>query len=226
MKEFLKSLNVNDIEKKLGQFEVYYKLLIEWNNKFNLTSITEYDDVIIKHFIDSCIGEPYLKNNSSVIDIGTGAGFPSIPLKIIRDDIDCVLVDSLNKRVGFLQAVIDELGLKKIKAVHSRAEDLPKSMKYDYSVARAVAPLNILAEYCLPFVKQGGQFIAYKSSDIEQEISISKNAIKILGGKINKIVDVPLPNTDIIRKLVIIDKQFPTPEKYPRIGNKPKLNPL
>jgi 16S rRNA (guanine527-N7)-methyltransferase len=209
-----------------SQFEKYCSLLIEWNEKMNLTSITEHDDVFNKHFVDSLIGEEFIKKDATIIDIGTGAGFPSLPIKIVRKDVNLTLNDCLNKRLIFLNEVIKELNLEKVKTLHSRAEDLPKNVKYDYALSRAVASLNTLSEYCLPFVKVGGYFIAYKSKDIDEELKNSEKAIEILGGKIEEIKEISIPDTDIVRKLVFIKKIKETPQKYPRGKNLPKTKPL
>ena len=209
-----------------SQFEKYCSLLVEWNEKINLTSITEKDEVFTKHFVDSLIGEEFIKKNATVIDIGTGAGFPSLPIKIVREDINLTLNDCLNKRLIFLNEVINKLGLKNVSTLHSRAEDLNKNVKYDYALSRAVASLNTLSEYCLPFVKEGGYFIAYKSKDIDEELKNSEKAIEILGGKIEEVKEIEIPNTDIVRKLVFIKKIKQTPNKYPRGKNLPKTKPL
>ena len=209
-----------------SQFEKYCSLLVEWNEKINLTAITEKDEVFTKHFVDSLIGEEFIKKNATVIDIGTGAGFPSLPIKIVREDINLTLNDCLNKRLIFLNEVINKLGLKNVSTLHSRAEDLNKNVKYDYALSRAVASLNTLSEYCLPFVKEGGYFIAYKSKDIDEELKNSEKAIEILGGKIEEVKEISIPNTDIVRKLVFIKKIKQTPNKYPRGKNLPKTKPL
>ncbi len=208
------------------QFEKYCSLLVEWNEKMNLTAITEHDEVFTKHFVDSLIGEEFIKKDATVIDIGTGAGFPSLPIKIVREDISLTLNDCLNKRLIFLNEVINQLSLNKVKTLHSRAEDLPKNIKYDYALSRAVASLNTLSEYCLPFVKVGGYFIAYKSKDIDEELKNSEKAIEILGGKIEDVKEIEIPETDIVRKLVFIKKIKETPNKYPRGKNLPKTKPL
>ena len=209
-----------------SQFEKYCSLLVEWNEKINLTAITEKEEVFTKHIVDSLIGEEFIKKNATVIDIGTGAGFPSLPIKIVREDINLTLNDCLNKRLIFLNEVINKLGLKNVSTLHSRAEDLNKNVKYDYALSRAVASLNTLSEYCLPFVKEGGYFIAYKSKDIDEELKNSEKAIEILGGKIEEVKEISIPNTDIVRKLVVIKKIKQTPNKYPRGKNLPKTKPL
>ena len=209
-----------------SQFEKYCSLLVEWNEKINLTAITEKEEVFTKHFVDSLIGEEFIKKNATVIDIGTGAGFPSLPIKIVREDINLTLNDCLNKRLIFLNEIINKLGLKNVSTLHSRAEDLNKNVKYDYALSRAVASLNTLSEYCLPFVKEGGYFIAYKSKDIDEELKNSEKAIEILGGKIEEVKEIEIPDTDILRKLVFIKKIKQTPNKYPRGKNLPKTKPL
>ena len=215
-------------EEQKEKFFTYYNLLLEWNNKFNLTAITSMEDVIYKHFFDSVLGEKYIKQNAKIIDIGAGAGFPSIPLKILRPDIQIVMLDSVNKKITFLQEVIKVLNLENITAIHSRAEDLASKAEYrekfDATVSRAVSRLNTLCEYCLPFIKIGGEMIAYKSIEADVEVEESKKAISILGGKFKKIEDVSFD--DFNRNLVFIAKISSTPIKYPRGQNKPRLMPL
>lgn len=206
------------------KFGFYRDLLIEWNQKFNLTAITDSAEIDLKHFIDSLLALPYVRG--SVLDVGAGAGFPSLPLKIVLEETEFTLIDSLNKRVNFINEVIHKLTLRKITVLHARAEDLPKTKKYDTVVARAVAPLNVLSEYTLPFVKKGGLFIAYKAQDVEDEITNAKGAIRTLGGKIQSVKDVPLYGTDIVRKLILIEKINDTPPLYPRGKNEPRKNPL
>ncbi|MGD9901471.1 MAG: 16S rRNA (guanine(527)-N(7))-methyltransferase RsmG [Spirochaetales bacterium] len=227
-KELAKSINIELTDSMINQFETYYSFLVEYNSKTNLTSITEKSDIYIKHFLDSLLGLSLINQNAKICDIGTGAGFPGVPIKIARPDINLVLVDSLNKRVEFLKELVIQLNLDKIEVIHARAEDFAKNNResFDYAVARAVAPLNTLSEYCLPVVRLGGEFIAYKADNIEEELNSSKNAIKILGGNINKTVKIMLPGTDIIRNFVIIKKTHSAPSKYPRSGNKPRTQPL
>lgn len=231
-KKMLEELNIEVTEQMHAQFNKYYELLIEWNKVMNLTSITDYDEVNSKHFIDSLsiVKAIDLKQNLSIIDVGTGAGFPGIPIKIAFPNVKVTLLDSLNKRVKFLNTVIDELGLEDISAIHGRAEDFSKQInhreQYDLCVSRAVANLSTLSEYCLPYTKIGGYFISYKSGNVDEELNYSKNAIKLLGGNIRKIVKFELPGTDAKRSFVIIEKTGKTPKKYPRKAGMPAKDPL
>ena len=230
-------INIEISDDQINCFEKYYELLIEKNKVMNLTAITDKEDVIVKHFIDSIALIPYLtdkgintNNDLKIIDIGTGAGFPGLPLKIMMPDVKFTLLDSLNKRVSFLNEVIDELKLKDIEALHGRAEDYASDNKYrekyDICVSRAVANLSTLSEYCIPFVKEDGYFISYKAGESEEEINNSKNAIKILGGKINKVEEFVLPGTDVSRVFVFIRKLELTDKKYPRKAGVPAKKPL
>ena len=240
----LKELNISLSENQLCQFMQYYELLIEWNQVMNLTAITDFDEVCKKHFIDSLsLIKAYDENSDinsenkiklyssvSVIDIGTGAGFPGIPLKIVFPDMKITLLDSLNKRINFLQTVINELELKNIEAIHGRAEDFAGKgklrEKYDLCVSRAVANLSTLSEYCLPYVKVGGKFISYKSEKIAEEMAGAEKAIAILGGKVEKQVKFMLPDSDIYRNLVVVYKCKNTPAKYPRKAGIPAKEPI
>lgn len=228
----LHELDIRYTNEMLEQFQKYYDILIEWNKVMNLTGITEYDEVISKHFIDSLSIVKAIDMNqiSNLIDIGTGAGFPGIPIKIVFPHVKVTLLDSLNKRVKFLDAVIEEVEIKDINAVHGRAEELAKQKnyreKYELCVSRAVANLASLSEYCLPFVNVGGNFISYKSGDIEDELNTSKNAIKILGGKIIEVNKFQLPATDITRSLIIVNKIKKTDSKFPRRAGIPTKEPL
>ena len=228
----LKELNIKLEKRQVCQFLKYYELLIEWNSFMNLTAITDFDEVIKKHFIDSLslVKAIDLSKKQTVIDIGTGAGFPGIPLKIAFPNLKITLLDSLNKRIKFLNEVIDKLELKDITALHGRAEDFAKDKNYrenyDICVSRAVANLSTLSEYCLPYVKKGGKFISYKSEKISDEMIAAKNAIKILGGNISGQIDFNLPESDIYRNLFIIDKIKDTPIKYPRKAGFPSKEPL
>jgi 16S rRNA (guanine527-N7)-methyltransferase len=210
-------------------FMLYKSLLLEWNEKINLTAIEEDRDVIVKHFVDSLSIVPFLKDVHNIVDVGTGAGFPGIPLKIVLPSLEVVLLDSLDKRVGFLNTVISSLQLRGISAVHSRAEDAGSSPKYrgkfDAAVARAVAFLPVLLEYCLPMVRTDGIFIAMKGSNSE-EIAASGKALDILGAKIEVVKEFTLPHTDMKRNIIIIRKLRQTPTKYPRKSGKPSKEPL
>lgn len=217
-------------EKQLEQFYNYMNLLIEWNEKINLTAITEPEEIILKHFIDSLTINKYVEKDKTIADVGTGAGFPGIPLKIYRPDLKITLIDSLNKRINFLNEIISNLKLDNINTIHSRIEDFGKDKKhremYDYVTARAVANLSVLSEYIIPISKIGGECICMKGNNINEEISNSENAIKILGGKIKNIDNFILPNSDIERNIIIIKKEKNTPNKYPRKAGIPAKEPL
>lgn len=227
-----KKLGIQLENYQIEQFIKYYELLVEWNSFMNLTAITEFNDVFKKHFIDSIslIKAYDVSKKVSVIDVGTGAGFPGLALKIAYPQMKITLLDSLNKRIQFLNEVIDQLGLKDIDTVHGRAEDFAKPgklrEKYDLCVSRAVANLSTLSEYCLPFVKVGGQFISYKSEKIQEEAEQAKKAITILGGKYEKQVEFYLPDSDIYRNLFVISKVSKTSTKYPRKAGMPSKEPL
>ena len=228
----LAKLGITLSDFQLKQFLTYYELLIEKNKVMNLTTITEYEEVIEKHFLDSIsLCKVYdLSKSVKVLDMGTGAGFPGIPLKIAFPEIEITLADSLNKRIKFLNEVIEKLELSCIETIHGRAEDFAKQNtyreQYDLCVSRAVANLSTLSEYCLPYVKVGGCFIPYKSGDVDQEIVDSKNAISILGGKVKEIYKFELPETDIKRSLIVINKIKTTAKKYPRKAGMPSKEPL
>lgn len=222
-KELTKLASKIEIELSLDEIEKLYKfmnLLLEWNEKINLTAITEPEDIILKHFVDSITIKKHIKSENKVLDMGTGAGFPGIPLKIISSDTNFTLVDSLNKRIIFLNEVCDKLKLDKIENIHSRAEELAKNKKYreqyDIVTSRAVARLASLVEYMLPFVKVGGRCICMKGSNVDEELTEAKKAINILGGEIEKVDKFLLPNSDIERNIVIIKKIKNTLSKYPR----------
>lgn len=225
-KELFKKYNINITDDILLLFNNYFIDLVEKNKVMNLTTITEKRDVFIKHFIDSVLPINNIKNNSKLLDVGTGAGFPGIPLKLLNKSLDVTLLDSLNKRVEFLNEEITKLSLTNIKAVHFRAEDYVNVSRetFDYVVSRAVAKLNTLLEYCLPFVKVGGYFIAYKSLNADDEIKESAKALYLLGGKIEKIDKIMLEDNE--RTIIYIKKVKNTPIKYPRGQNKPKTSPL
>lgn len=227
-------------ELQAKQFYDYFEMLVETNKVMNLTAITEFDDVVFKHFIDSVLiknikelDEIFLGSDISIIDVGTGAGFPGIPLKILYPNIKLTLLDSLNKRIKFLQSVIEKLELKDVECIHGRAEDFGSDKKYrekyDFCVSRAVANLSTLSEYCLPFVKVGGNFISYKSSSTEDEIEGARKAIKILSSKIidvNKMIVKDNNNTEYERNFVIINKEKKLSKQYPRKSGIPSKNPL
>ena len=206
------------------------ELLLEWNEKINLTAIVEPRDVILKHFVDSLTICKELQKNKTLADIGTGAGFPGIPVKILRPDLDITLIDSLNKRVNFLTMVIEALKLEKIIALHGRIEDFGKNKKYrekfDYVTSRAVANLSTLSEYMIPLVKIGGKCICMKGSNIDEELKNAEKAIKILGGKIEKVDTFLLPDTDMGRNIILIKKEKATPNKYPRKAGTPAKEPI
>lgn len=228
--EVANKLEIEINNEQVEKFYEYMQLLLEWNKKMNLTAITDENDVILKHFIDSITIIKYIKEADNVLDIGTGAGFPGIPLKIMENDKKFTLLDSLNKRILFLQTVINELKLENIQAIHGRAEDYIKQKAkretYDVVVSRAVAKLNVLLEYMLPFVKIGGKCICMKSFEIEEELKEASKAIEILGGKIERIDTIILPNSEIKRKIVVIKKVKSTPSKYPRKAGTPAKEPL
>ncbi|MCI7628589.1 MAG: 16S rRNA (guanine(527)-N(7))-methyltransferase RsmG [Blautia glucerasea] len=232
----LEQLSITLSGEQKQQFLTYYEYLVEKNKVMNLTAITEYEEVITKHFLDSlavvktsCF-KPEKLAGKRLIDIGTGAGFPGIPLKIVFPEMEILLLDSLNKRINFLNEVTEMLGLTKINTVHGRAEDYAKQKGYresfDFCVSRAVANLSTLSEYCIPFVKQGGCFISYKSGSVDQELIQAEKAVKILGGQREEVVRFSLADTDMDRSFVVIRKAKPTPKKYPRKAGLPSKEPL
>ena len=232
LREKAAALGIKLSDHQLEQFETYYEMLVEKNKVMNLTAITEKNEVIDKHFADSLalIKSGVSLTGQKILDIGTGAGFPGIPLKIAFPELEIVLLDSLNKRIKFLNEVIEALGLEKITAIHGRAEDFAKQKEYreqfDYVVSRAVANLTVLSEYCLPYVKVGGHFISYKSEKINEESIAAKHAIGLLGGKVTGQREFMLPESDIYRNLFIIEKVKETPKKYPRKAGLPAREPL
>lgn len=230
MKELAKEINIEFSVEQLEKLYRYMELLLEWNEKINLTAITDPEEIILKHFIDSLTILKEIKDNEKVVDVGTGAGFPGIPLSIMNETIKITLVDSLNKRLIFLQDVIDELKLKNVKIVHARAEDFGKDKNYretfDVAVSRAVANLSTLSEYLIPLIKVNAKCICMKASEADEEIENAKNAIKVLGGAIKKIDKFNLPKSDIGRTIIIISKEKCTPSKYPRKAGIPNKEPI
>lgn len=230
MLEKSSKLNINLTVEQLNKFYKYMEMLITWNEKINLTAIIEPHEIILKHFIDSLTLDKYLKNNENLVDVGTGAGFPGIPISIVRKDIKITLVDSLNKRLNFLNEVIKELKLENVETVHSRAEDLGQDIKYrekfDISTSRAVANLSTLSEYLIPLVKINGQAICMKAGDAQEEIKNAQNAIRTLGGQVNKIEEFCLPDSDINRTIIIIEKKCSTKKCYPRKAGIPSKEPI
>ena len=232
MKQYAEKFNIIIDEEKIDKFKRYAALIKEWNEKINLTAITDEDGIIKKHFIDSIsvLESNVIKRGMKIIDIGTGAGFPGIPLKIIMPESEILLVDSLNKRICFLNEVISLLGLHGIQAVHGRAEEMARKPvqreKFDIAVSRAVANMTVLAEYCIPFVKTGGYFIAMKGPSSESEIEESKTAINILGGKIKNVVETSMLQPDMNHRLVIVEKIKSTMGKYPRNAGQIEKKPL
>ena len=228
--ELANKININLTENQIEKFYKYMKLLLEWNEKINLTAITDENEIVLKHFVDSLTSLKYIKENDNIIDVGTGAGFPGIPMAIMMPNTKITLLDSLNKRINFLNEVIKELNLKNVETIHSRSEDCGKDIlyreKYDISIARAVANLSTLSEYLLPFVKIDGKMICMKGSEVEEELNNSKYAIKELGGEISLQDEFCLPDTDIKRNIIVIKKIKYTPKLYPRKAGLPSKEPL
>lgn len=232
LEEGCREYGISLSEKQKEQFIKYYELLIEWNKVMNLTGITEFEEVLLKHFLDSLsiVKGMDMEKISTCIDVGTGAGFPAIPLKIVFPHIQMTLLDSLNKRLKFLNEVIEVLGLEGIETVHGRAEDAARKPEYreqyDLSVSRAVSRLASLCEYCMPYVKESGYFISYKSGNVSEELEEAKKAIFELGGKLEREIDFNLHGTDMERSLVVIKKTRKTPKKYPRKAGMPTKEPI
>ena len=232
LEQKLGELGIKQDQNQLERFHKFYQLLIEWNKVMNLTGITEYEDVVEKHFVDSLsiIKAIDLSRIHTVIDVGTGAGFPGIPLKIAFPHLRVVLLDSLNKRIKFLDEVISQLGLTEIRTIHGRAEEYARKEEYreqfDLCVSRAVSNLSTLSEYCLPYIQVGGIFVPYKSGEIDDEVEQSKKAVRILGGNIKDVMKFELPGTDIHRSFVLIHKEQHTQKKYPRKAGIPAKEPL
>ena len=232
LKNGLKNLGISVDDKMLNDFNIYREILVDWNQKMNLTGIEDEKEVYIKHFLDSvsAVTNGYIKDGVSIIDVGTGAGFPGLPLRICLRNIELTLLDSLNKRLKFLNNVIDELGLESIETVHGRAEDIARKEEfreqYDLCVSRAVANLSTLSEYCIPFIAKNGKFISYKSSISSEEIQNAKSAIKMLGGTVVEEKTVHLPCSDMDRTFVVVNKTNNTGKKYPRKAGTPSKEPL
>ncbi len=232
MKELIKNTFINYgyslSDKQIRQFEIFYQFLVEENKKYNLTAITEPEEVVVKHFIDSILPEKVIKQGSTVIDVGTGAGFPGVPLKILRPDIKLTLLDSLQKRINFLEQLLFKLDINDVITTHSRAEDYVKNKRefFDFAVSRAVAQIPTLAEYLLPYVKVGGKVLMYKGNKVEEELTLGRNAIFSLGGKVEKIENFNLKEVSSERFILIIDKIKHTDKKYPRNKNLPKTKPI
>ena len=228
--QYAKKLEIVLSENYVKKFYEYMLLLLEWNEKINLTSITDEKDIVLKHFVDSITICKYIPKNAKLLDVGTGAGFPGIPVKIVRDDIEVVLLDSLNKRILFLDDVIDKLDMKNIQAVHGRAEEFGRNkdfrQSFDVVTSRAVANMAVLSEYLIPFSKLGGKCVIMKGSDFEEELNNSKKAIKVLGGKINSVDEFVLPASDMKRTIVVVDKIGDTPKQYPRKAGTPAKKPI
>jgi 16S rRNA (guanine527-N7)-methyltransferase len=232
LQQGLQQLNLTASPEVIGKFELLKELLVEWNEKINLTAITESEEVNIKHFVDSatCLATGYIKDGDEIIDVGTGAGFPGVPIKILNESLKVTLLDSLNKRIKYLEDVVSKLELKDVKLVHARAEDggINKQYreKYDVALSRAVAAMNILCEYCLPFVKVGGYFICQKGPAYKEELDNAAKAIETLGGRIKEVKSYILPNSEITHYIIIIEKIRETPTKYPRKAGKPSSDPI
>lgn len=226
--DFVKAQRCLEVEFK-EKFEIFRNLLSEYNEKYNLTSIIDEKEVYVKHFLDSILPENYFSNGAKVVEIGSGGGFPSIPLKIVREDLKFTLIESTGKKCNFLNTVIDKLSFNGMEVLNIRAEEGGRKEnlrgKYDFAVARAVARLNTLCEYCMPFVKVGGKFIAYKGC-AEEEIEESKKAVQILGGEIEKAENYSLPDEGGKRTIIVIKKIKPTPAKYPRGRGLERKRPL
>ena len=231
--DFKQKLNEFDIkinDEQIKSFEKYMNLLLEWNEKINLTAITQPEEVKLKHFVDSLTVLKYINDDDKVIDIGTGAGFPGIPLKIMKENTKITLLDSLNKRINFLNIVIETLNLRNIQAIHGRAEEIARNKlyreKYDVAVSRAVANLSTLTEYMLPFVKVGGKCICMKGANVNEELERAQNAIKELGGEIERVDNFYLSDNDNERNIIVIKKIKKTKSKYPRKAGTPSKEPL
>ena len=230
MKNLLNKIDIDISEEQISKFQNYMNLLLEWNDKINLTAITEENDIILKHFVDCLTIQKYIKENCKVVDIGTGAGFPGIPLAIMNEKAQFTLVDSLNKRINFLNDVKLKINLNNVETMHSRAEEFGQNKlyreKFDIAVSRAVANLCVLAEYLLPAVRVGGKVVCMKGSQVDDEIIDAKFAVEKLGGKISWVDEFCLPDSDMRRNVIVIDKIRPTPKQYTRKAGMPAKQPL
>ncbi len=232
LKDGLLNFGINPDDKMLNDFKIYREILVDWNQKMNLTGIEEEKEVYVKHFLDSvsAIKNNYIKDNMSLIDVGTGAGFPGLPLKIALKSLNVTLLDSLNKRINFLQEVCKNINIFDVDFIHGRAEDFGKDEnyreKFDIATARAVAGLPVLMEFCVPFVKVGGYFICLKGPNADLELEESKNAMEILGVEFIEKIDVKLPEYDLNHNILVFKKIKSTPEKYPRKAGKPSKSPI
>ncbi len=232
LKGGLEQLNIEFTTEQVEKLEVFKELMLEWNEKINLTSITEPEEVDIKHFLDSatCLATGYIKAGDNIIDVGTGAGFPGIPIKILNEKVSITLLDSLNKRIKYLEDVVSKTELKEVTLLHSRAEDAGISKqhreRYNIVLSRAVAAMNVLCEYCLPFVKVGGYFVCQKGPSYKEELDNADAAIKTLGGRLKEVKSYKLPYSDITHYIIIIEKIKITPTKYPRKAGKPSADPI
>lgn len=228
IKNIFEKYNFNLSENQINQFLIYMDFLLEENQKYNLTAITEKEEVVIKHFVDSVLPLAEIPQGATVIDVGTGAGFPGVPLKILRPDIKLTLLDSLQKRINFLNCLLTKLAIADVTTIHARAEDycLKAREKFDVALSRAVASVPTLSEYLIPYVKVGGRVIMYKGASAEEELKSGEKAIQTLGGKLEKVVDFSLTEVESVRKVAIIKKVKPTEKKYPRGKNLPKTKPI
>ena len=232
LKEVLETFGLPSDDSVIDKFERYMEAVLSWNEKVNLTAIKDRDGFITKHFIDSLCSADHtqFKEAKTVIDVGTGAGFPGLPLAIVSPDKEFLLIDSLNKRIRILNEIIADLGLTNVKAIHGRAEELAKDKQYresfDICVSRAVSRLSVLSEYCLPFIRKGGWLVAYKGPDADREIEDAKNALGILGGKVMEIADTDMQKFDVSHRIVYIQKTMNTPKTYPRKAGTPSKKPL
>ena len=232
LKKGLDELEIHLTEEQTGQFLTYYELLTEWNSFMNLTAITEFQEVVTKHFLDSLsiVKAQDMKKVKTLLDVGTGAGFPGIPLAIVSPEKEFLLIDSLNKRIRIINELIGELGLRNVRAVHGRAEEMARQkqyrQKFDVCVSRAVSRMSVLSEYCLPFLHKGGWLIAYKGPDAEKELKEAQNALNILGGQLYEVTETHREEYGLFHKIVYIKKIKETPKQYPRKAGTPDRQPL